>query len=169
MKAQKKTIFADEDTRSLLKNQHRKVYSICRLFANNYKEHQALLSTIFAAASRYVQKGKTADEKKTLFLRACINMAALHSLSRDLETGGLAAETPIQFQSPDYQKSMVSFREAIGETNDYQKILLFLGFEKVAPDEIPSLTGLSPVRPKEPKKAVGQRFIPYLKEKIIWS
>jgi hypothetical protein len=167
MKAQKKTCFADEDTRSLLKNQHKKVYFICRLFTNNYKEHQALLSTIFAAASRYVQRGKTPAEKKTLFLRACINMAALHSLSRGLDAQ--AGDGSIQFQSPDYQKSMVGFREAIGAATDHEKFLLFLGFEKVPPEEIPGLTGLSAVRSKEPKKAVGQRFIPYLKEKIIWS
>jgi hypothetical protein len=166
MKNQKKTFFADEDIRSLLKSQHKKVYSICRLFANNYKEHQALFSNILAAASQMIRTGESNNEKKTLFLRACINMAALHSLSRDLNgprDGGAI------FESPDYQKSMVGFRAAIEGTTDYEKILLFLNFEKVATEDIPGLTGLAPSPSKDPKQTVGQRLIPHIKEKILWS
>jgi hypothetical protein len=166
MKNQKKTFFADEDIRSLLKSQHKKVYSICRLFAYNYKEHQALFANILAAASQMVRAGESKDEKKTLFLRACINMAALHSLSRELnglQNGGTV------FESPDYQKSMSGFRTAIEGITDYEKILLFLNFEKVRAEEIPGLTGLAPTSSRDPKQTVGQRLIPHVKEKILWS
>jgi hypothetical protein len=166
MKNQKKTFFADEDIRSLLKGQHKKVYSICRLFANNYKEHQVLSSNILAAASQIVRTGESNNDKKTLFLRACINMAALHSLSQDLNGQRDAGAV---FESPDYQKSMVGFRTAIAGTTDYEKILLFLNFEKIAKEDIPGLTGLAPSPSKDPKHAVGQRLIPHIKEKIIWS
>jgi hypothetical protein len=166
MKNHKKTFFADEDIRSLLKSQHKKVYSICRLFANNYKEHQALFANILAAASQMVRSGGSNNEKKTLFLRACINMAALHSLSRELN-GPVDGGTV--FESPDYQKSMSGFRDAIEGITDYEKILLFLNFEKVGTGDIPGLTGLAPTPSKDPRQAVGQRLIPHVKEKILWS
>ncbi|HMH21667.1 MAG TPA: hypothetical protein VK563_07820 [Puia sp.] len=191
--------FATEGTRSLLKNQHKKIYSICRLFSTNYKEHQHLFAGIIAATARSIEADRTNEEKSTLLLRACINMAALHSLSGSL---GLPGEGPgdggreIQFKSPDYQKSMVRFREEVGEITDYEKILLFLNFEHVAPSEIPRLSGLPESGPagmqaterRIPEMRVVARkiagtsgasggvnetpakksFIPYLKE-LIWS
>jgi len=58
----------------------------------------------------------------------------------------------------------------VGEISDYEKILLFLEFEKVAPADIADLTGFVPGRKQasvkeQPKKS----FIPYLKEKLIWN
>ncbi|MDP4150436.1 MAG: hypothetical protein Q8927_15460 [Bacteroidota bacterium] len=171
MEAQKKKLFVDEDPRSFLKNQHRKVYSICRLFTNHYKEHQSLVANILAVACRCIGPGKTAAERKSLYIKACINMAVLHALSEGLKKDRAVTDKEIQFKSPDYQKSMLGFRTAARGISDLEKILLFLHFEKVAPEDIPGLTGLAPslVRPQQPRQAVGQRFIPYLKEKIIWS
>jgi hypothetical protein len=93
-------------------------------------------------------------------------MAALHSLSLQLEPD---ADPSIQFKSPDYQKTILQFRESIGEMPDYEKILLFLGFEKVAPDEMYDLTGIGPDNRKNSKERVKKSFIPYIKEKLIWS
>jgi hypothetical protein len=178
MEAQKKALFVDEDPRSFLRNQHRKVYSICRLFTNHYKEHQSLVSNILAVACRCIGPGKSTAERKALYLKACINMAVLHSLSEGMKKDSPgaaspsdASDLPVQFKSPDYQKSMLGFRSSTRGISDLERILLFLHFEKVAPEDIPGLTGLAPsaVRTQEPRQAVGQRFIPYLKEKIIWS
>jgi hypothetical protein len=185
MEAQKKVLFVDEDPRSFLKNQHRKVYSICRLFTSHYKEHQSLVANILAVACRCIGPGKSTAERKSLYLKACINMAVLHSLSEGLQKdpgetvrqpleGGRehdATDKETQFKSPDYQKSMLGFRSMTRGISDLERLLLFLHFEKVAPEDIPGLTGLAPaaVRPQQPRQAVGQRFVPYLKEKIIWS
>jgi hypothetical protein len=181
--------FATEGTRTLLKTQYKKIYSICRLFTNNYKEHQRLFAGIIAAAAHSIKRSGANVEKSTLLLQACINMAALHSLNREME--GSAAEdlaslpgrtrtvSPgrtmsvlpggdgdilIQFKSPDYQKSMVSFRHAMGELADYQKILLFLNFEHVPASEIPRLSGLPAVGHSSPDERIKKSFIPYLKE-----
>jgi hypothetical protein len=94
-------------------------------------------------------------------------MAALHSITYRLEP---EADRSIQFKSPDYQRTMLQFRESVGEVSDYGKILLFLGFEKVPSREISHLTGVVPAKSQvtlkdQPKKS----FIPYLKEKLIWS
>ena len=94
-------------------------------------------------------------------------MTALHSISRRME---LEADHTIEFKSPDYQRSMLNFRASVGEIPDYEKILLFLEFEKVAPADIPELTGIALSKKREavepsPKKS----FIPYLKEKLIWN
>jgi hypothetical protein len=94
-------------------------------------------------------------------------MTALHCISQRMEPD---TERAIQFKSPDFQRSMVKFRDAVGEVSDYEKILLFLEFEKVPSQEIPNLTGFVPSKKRvslkeQPKKS----FIPYLKEILIWS
>ncbi|HZE84512.1 MAG TPA: hypothetical protein VE035_09395 [Puia sp.] len=155
--------FATEATRSLLKNQHKKIYSICRLFTSNYKEHQHLFAGIIAATARSIESDKTNEEKGTLLLRACINMAALHSLA-----GSLGKGNEIQFKSPDYQRSMLKFRETVGEITDYEKILLFLHFEGVAPTEITALSGFQSSGRKSPETKAKRSFIPYLKG-LIWN
>lgn len=161
----------DTDLRSLLKHQHKRVYSICRLFADNYKQHQHLFTNIIAAASQNIRTRKdNSDDKQTMLLRACINMAALHSISQELEP---AVDRSLQFKSPDYQRSMTNFRESMGSVSDLEKFRIFLEFEKVAPEEMVGLTGIafgsrSANRKKEPDTA-RKNFIPYLKEKLIWS
>jgi hypothetical protein len=162
---------ADTDLRSLLKHQHKKVYAICRIFTNNYKEHQHLFTNIIAAASQNIRTRKdNSDDKQTMLFRACINMAALHSISLELEP---ATDRAIQFKSPDFQRSMSNFRGTMGEIADWEKIRLFLEFEKVPADEMLYLTGVdlngrTPNRKPEVESA-RKNFIPYLKEKLIWS
>ena len=161
----KKIFGQEDDTRSLLKNLHKKVYSICRLFTSNYAAHQALFTGVIAAAAQNIHADKTGEEKHTLLLRACINMAALHAISRNLCP---VADPAIQFKSPDYQKSMTCLRDEIDGLPDYEKILLFLDFEKWPEERIEELSGLSPVRSK-PKSQTGRpHFTPTLKEKLIW-
>jgi hypothetical protein len=68
---------------------------------------------------------------------------------------------------------MTNFREAMGSVSDLEKFRLFLEFEKVAPEEMVSLTGITLggrnlTRKKEADTA-RKNFIPYLKEKLIWS
>jgi hypothetical protein len=158
---------SNEVVRSHLKHQHKKIYSICRLFANTYREHQRLFADIIAAASQSIQHKKAGDEKKDLLLRACLNMAALHSITHRLEPD---TDRTIQFKSPDYQRTMLKFRESVGQVSDYEKILLFLGFEKVSPQEISNLTGLLPSKKQVSQKEQAKKtLIPYLKEKLIWS
>ena len=161
----------DTDLRSLLKTQHKKVYSICRLFAHNYKGHQHLFTNIIAAASQNIRTRKdNSDDKQTMLLRACINMAALHSISLELAP---AVDRRLQFKSPDYQRSMTNFREAMGSVSDLEKFRLFMELEKVAPEEMVSLTGITPggrnVNRKKEADTARKNFIPYLKEKLIWS
>jgi hypothetical protein len=166
----------DVDIRSLLKHQHKRVYSVCRLFAHNYKEHQDLFTNIIAAASQNIRARRENSDKQTLIMRACINMAALHSITMDLQP---VTERTLQFKSPDYQRSMTKFRESIGDASDYDKFRLFLEFEKMPAEELTHLTGL-PL----PNNATGKKkekeialptarkafnFIPYLKEKLVWS
>ena len=174
----KKNFGQDDDTRTLLKNLHKKVYSICRLFTSNHAAHQALFTSIIAAASQNLRTNKTGEDKEKLFLRACINMAALQAISRNLVPSG---DPKIQFKSPDYQKSMVSFREAIGNAEDYEKIGLFLNFEKWPAERIGELSGLSPSpadpHPIHPAFRKDSYFtpnfspaqnIPTQKERLIW-
>jgi hypothetical protein len=164
----------EPDLRSMLKNQHKKVYSICRFFAHNYQEHQRLFINIIAAASQNIRSRKdNSDDKQTMLLRACINMAALHSISLELEP---AHDTTIQFKSPDYQRSMSSFRESVRGISDLEKFRLFLELENVPAAEMPALTGLSNTIPgnrkqrhETPEPVPVRNFIPYLKEKLIWS
>jgi hypothetical protein len=162
----------EPDLRSLLKNQHRKVYAICRFFAHNYQEHQRLFIDIIAAASQNIRSRKdSSEDKQTMLLRACVNMAALHSISRELEAD---ADRTIQFKSPDYHRSMINFREAIQHISDLEKFRLFLELEQVAPENIPALTGVAnpipaPGKQKKEAQASGKNFIPHIKEKIIWS
>ncbi len=162
----------DTDLRSLLKHQHKRVYSICRLFANNYKEHQHLFTNIIAAASQNIRSRKdNSDDKQTMLLRACINMSALHSISLALAPAG---DRSIQFKSPDFQRSMTNFSESVGIISDLEKFRLFLEFEKVSPEEMISLTGINninsrPANRKDEAEAAKKNFIPYLKEKLIWS
>src|ERR1700748_3815518 len=119
----------EPDLRSLLKHQHKKVYAICRFFANNYKEQQDLFVNIIAAASQNIRSRKdNSDDKQTMLMRACINMAALHSISLELAP---ATDRSIQFKSPDYQQSMTKFRESITGISDLEKFRLFLELESV--------------------------------------
>ncbi|SRR5258708_15363842 len=171
MNSPNKALGPDENTRSLLKAQHKKIYSICRLFSDNYKELQGLFAATMAAAAQSMGVNKGKEEKNTLFLRACINMAALHALTRRIEEPAWPMpDQPIQFNSPDYQKNMLNFREAVGDIPDWRKLLLFLHFEKVDPAEIPHLSGLSysNARFEIPKELPKKRFIPYLMD-LIWS
>src|SRR5581483_9661111 len=109
----------EPDLRSLLKNQHKKVYAICRFFAHNYQEHQRLFANIIAAASQNIRSRKDrSDDKQTMLLRACINMAALHSISLELEP---ACERSIKFKSPDYQRSISNFRDSVKGISDLEK------------------------------------------------
>src|ERR1700743_1188815 len=128
------------DLRTLLKIQHKRIYSICRLFTNNYKEHQQLFATIIAAASQNIRSRKENSDKQVLLYQACINMAALHSISQALAP---AVNRSIQFKSPDYQRSMTQFRESVGEVSDYEKFRLFMEFEKVPATETSGLTGIN--------------------------
>ncbi|MBS1661364.1 MAG: hypothetical protein JST68_09980, partial [Bacteroidetes bacterium] len=131
----------DADIRSLLKHQHKKVYSICRFFAHNYKEHQNLFTNIIAAASQNIRSRRENEDKQTMLLRACINMAALHSISTALEP---ETDRTLQFKSPDFQRSITRFRESVGEASDLEKFRLFLAFEKMPNEELANLTGISP-------------------------
>jgi|ERR1700722_16262050 hypothetical protein len=160
----------EPDLRTLLKNQHRKVYAICRFFTHNYQEHQRLFIDIIAAASQNIRSRKDGSEdKQTMLLRACINMAALHSISQELQP---AVDRTIQFKSPDYQRSMTDFRGLVNGISDLDKFRLFLELEKVDPENIPALTGVAnpiPGKQKKETEASGKNFIPHIKEKIIWS
>src|SRR5579859_504492 len=128
------------DIRSFLKNQHRKVYAACRLFANTYKEQQQLFTNMLAAASQSILGSRTENDKNILLLRACMNMAALHSISSHLK-GSTSKE--IQFKSPDFQKTMVSFRDAVGEISDLEKMHLFLQLENIPREKTRDLTGVT--------------------------
>lgn len=163
----------ETDLRSLLKNQHKVVYAICRFFAHNYQEHQRLFTNIIAAASQNIRARKSqSDDKQTLLLRACINMAALHSISLEMEP---ARDRNIQFKSSDYHHCMTRFRDAMGEISDLEKFRLFLQLEQVAPGDMAGLTGLDTSDPRGDRKreiAMTQgkhNLIPYLKATVIWS
>ena len=162
----------EPDLRSMLKNQHKKVYSICRFFAHNYQEHQRLFANIMSAASQNIRSRKDNSEgKHTLLLRACINMAALHSISLDMRP---AHDRTIQFKSSDYHHCMTKFRESMGEISDLEKFQLFMQLENVAPGEMSGLTGLDGEnryngRKKEIETTQGKNLIPYLKATVIWS
>ena len=156
----------DQDLRSLLKTQHKKVYSICRFFANNYKEHQRLFANIISAASQSIRSRRGEESKQALLLRACINMVALHSITLEMEP---VVDRSIRFKSPDYQKNMLQFRERMGNISDYDKMRLFLEFQQLSSVEIADLTGPMPSRNVIPKEGIKKNFIPYLKEKLIWS
>jgi hypothetical protein len=158
----------DTDLRSLLKNQHRKVYSICRFFATNYKEHQQLFVDIIAAASQNIRFLMGKEDKQTLLLRACINMSALHSISLSMQG---EADRTIQFKSSDYQRSMQNFRDSIGELSDLEKFRMFLEFEKISRDEITGLVGPVAVKPQQAANAapVKKNFLPSLKDKLAWT
>lgn len=92
-------------------------------------------------------------------------MAALHSIRLDLEA---APDRSIQFKSPDYQRTMVDFRQSLGTASDYEKFRLFLEFEQASRDEIADLTGVPRSKPA-PVERSKKNFIPYLKEKLIWN
>src|SRR5271165_365016 len=89
---------ADTDLRSLLKQQHKTVYSICRLFARTYKEHQRLFMDIISAASQNIRFRKGKVSKHSLRWRACHNMAAFRSIPPARES---APGREIKFNSPD--------------------------------------------------------------------
>src|ERR1700748_285667 len=108
----------DTDLRSMLKHQHKKVYSICRLFAHNYKEHQRLFTDIISAAAQNIRTRREKTDKHSLLLQACINMAALHAITRAMEP---AVDRSIQFKSPDYQRSMTGLHETVACLSDYEK------------------------------------------------
>jgi hypothetical protein len=159
------------DIRSLLKHQHKKVYSICRLFAHTYKEHQYLFTNIIAAASQNIRFRGTPGNKETLLLRACVNMAALHMITLDMQAG--SAES-IEFKSTDYQRAMVELHDSMGNISDYDKFRLFLEFEKVPAGQLADLTGVPSGKygshqPGQRKEILKKNFIPYIKEKLIWN
>ncbi len=182
----KKNFGQDDDTRTLLKNLHKKVYSICRLFTSNYASHQSLFTDIIAAASQNLQVNVAGEDKEALFLRACINMAALRSISASLTPG---TDPAIQFKSPDYQKSMANFREVVGDIKDSERIRLFLDLEKWPSHRNEELSGLRPADPNPVHPAFRKvshplpqplnehtrarenptpQNNPTLKEKLIW-
>jgi hypothetical protein len=150
---------ADTDLRSLLKHQHKTVYSICRLFARTYKEHQRLFINIIAAASQNIRSRKDGSNKQTMLWRACVNMAALHSIGMEAEPN-----RAMEFKSPDYQRSMTELGAAIGSASDYEKFLLFIGFEKIGSEDL-----FGPVQRSVEPAAKPAHFIPYLKEKLVWN
>lgn len=161
------------DLRSFLKIQHRKVYSICRLFANNYREQQQLFISMLAAVSQSITGMKSASDKNDILLRACINMVALHTLSQRTHE---IKSREIQFKSHDFQKTMVQFRESVGEISDFEKIRLFLKLEGVEAAKISSLTGISAVRRKPAKEqyakqqsVTSKNFLPFIKQKLVWN
>jgi hypothetical protein len=161
------------DIRSLLKHQHKKVYSICRLFAHSYKEHQYLFTNIIAAASQNIRFRGTPANKETLLLQACVNMAALHMITLDMQTGPTES---IDFKSTDYQRAMVALHDSMENMSDYDKFRLFLEFEKVPPGQLADLTGLPSgkynrhqLAQKREKEIPKKNFIPYIKEKLVWS
>ncbi len=157
----------DEDIRAILKNHHKKIYYVCRLFAHNYKQHRELFVSILSAASRSIQKRKSKKEKYVLFLRACINMAALHSIATSLSPD--RENEPGAYKSPDYQKSMNNLRNALQGMTDYEKIHLFLHSENVIPEEIAEISGHSIPENKKRGPKHNRQFIPFIKEKLIWS
>jgi hypothetical protein len=152
---------ADTDLRSLLKQQHKTVYSICRLFARTYKEHQRLFMDIISAASQNIRFRKGSVSKQTLMWRACVNMAALHSITSTMEQ---AADREIKFKSPDYQRSMTGLSESIGNAGDYDKFLLFMDFENIDTNDL-----FGSVNRPIPQAAGSVQVIPYLKGKLAWS
>lgn len=154
-------VCAETDLRSLLKQQHKTVYSICRLFARTYKEHQRLFSNIISAASQNIRFRKNGVSKQTMLLRACINMAALQSISTNLDQ---ATEQEIKFKSPDYQRCMEDLDNSVGNASDYDKFLLFLGFEKIDSNDLFGSINRPATQPTLPAQV-----IPYLKDKLVWS
>jgi hypothetical protein len=161
------------DIRSLLKHQHKKVYSICRLFAQSYKEHQYLFTSIIAAASQNIRFRGTPANKETLLLQACVNMAALHMITLDMPTRTVES---IDFKSSDYQRAMMEFHGSMGNVSDYDKFRLFLEFEKVPSEQLADLTGTPSgkysrhqLAQRKEKEMPKKNFIPYIKEKLVWS
>jgi len=152
---------ANTDLRSLLKQQHKTVYSICRLFSRTYKEHQRLFMDILSAASQSIRFRKNGISKQTLLWRACVNMAALHSITSTMEQ---ASEQEIKFKSPDYQRSMRELSDSIGNAGDYDKFLLFIDFEKIDSNDL-----FGSVNRPASHTAGAVQVIPYLKEKLIWG
>ena len=153
--------FADTDLRSLLKQQHKTVYSICRLFSRTYKDHQRLFMDIISAASQNIRFRKNGVSKQTMLWRACINMTALHSITSTMEQ---APDRELKFKSPDYQHSMEILEDAVGNAGDYDKFLLFIDLEKIDSQDL-----FGSVNRPTPQPADAAHVIPYLKEKLIWS
>jgi hypothetical protein len=151
---------AETDLRSLLKQQHKTVYSICRLFARTYKEHQRLFSNIISAASQNIRFRKGGVNKQTMLWHACVNMAALHSITASMDQ---TPEQEVKFKSPDYQRSMEELGNTVGNVSDYDKFLLFLGFEKIESGDLFGSIN------RTPQQARPVQVIPYLKGKLIWS
>ena len=152
---------AETDLRSLLKQQHKTVYSICRLFARTYKEHQRLFSNIISAASQNIRFRKNGVSKQTMLWRACINMAALESISANLDQ---TPEQEVKFKSPDYQRCMEDLGHAVGSVSDYDKFLLFVGLEKIDSNDLFGSIDRPATQP-----ALSAQVIPYLKDKLVWS
>lgn len=148
---------ADTDLRSLLKQQHKTVYSICRLFTRTYKEHQRLFTNVMSAASQNIRFRKGSASKQTMLWRACINMAALHSMTAE-------PDVEMKFKSPDYQRSMVELGTAVGDASDYEKFHLFLNLENIASGDL-----FGSIDRPAPKTSWSSQFLPFLKESLIWS
>jgi len=56
----------------------------------------------------------------------------------------------------------------MGEVSDYEKMRLFLGFQNTSEIDIEDLTGPLPSNVVS-SEGVKKNFIPYLKEKLVWS
>ena len=56
----------------------------------------------------------------------------------------------------------------MGEVSDYEKMRLFLGFQNMSEIGIDDLTGALPSNVVSSER-VKKSFIPYLKEKLVWS
>jgi hypothetical protein len=153
--------FAETDLRSLLKQQHKTVYSICRLFARTYKDHQRLFMNVISTAAQNIRFRKGDVTKQTMLWRACINMAALHSITSTMEQ---APNREMKFKSPDYQHSMEVLDNAVGNAGDYDKFLLFIDLENIDSTDL-----FGSVNRPTPQSAVAAHVIPYLKAKLIWS
>ena len=158
------------DIRSLLKHQHRKVYSICRLFAHTYKEHQYLFTDIIAAASQNIRYCGTPGNKDTQLLRACVNMAALHMITLDVP---VRSTESMDFKTTDYQRAMAALHDSMENVSDYDKLRLFLEFEKVPSEQLAEIIGMPSEKSRHQltkgKEIPKKNFIPYLKEMLVWS
>jgi hypothetical protein len=116
---------------------------------------------ILSAASQNIRFRKNGISKQTLLWRACVNMAALHSITSTMEQ---ASDREIKFKSPDYQRSMTELLDSVGNAGDYDKFLLFIDFEKIDSNDL-----FGSVNRPASHAAGAAQVIPYLKEKLIWG
>jgi hypothetical protein len=82
----------------------------------------------------------------------------------------------IEFKSTDYQRAMAALHDSMGNISDYDKFRLFLEFEKIPSEQLADLTGLPSgkysrheLAQRKEKEIPKKNFIPYIKEKLVWS